>query len=408
MYILRILVILLFLDLFLDFRCCGAEVSLEWDSPPESNVVGYNVYYGVDSLSYTEVIAVGLANQVRLSNLEDSITYYFAVTSVDLSGLESPFSEELTFAPSGSCLIGLLNLSQVYDGTPKPVAVTTTPRDVAVQVTYNGQSVPPTDAGTYEVIGRVADPNYVGDITNILVIAKAQIPIEFSNLSQVYDGTPKSVDVSIPFPGALKVTYDGQFVSPTDAGNYRVDVTVDADDFTGSGTETLSIAKANASVFLKNLDQIYDGAPKTVAVTTSPEDLNTVVTYDANSQPPSAAGTYTVVAIIDDPNYQGSATSSLTIDPQTRHIRQSVTVNAATPPSTVPPTPASFTLSWLGAVNSVTVWQSSDLSSWSPLTNVFGPTDSLLVTPNPKSIFYRATSQDVGGTNWLKLWLRKL
>ena len=62
------------------------------------------------------------------------------------------------------------NLLQAYDGTAKPVSVTTTPPGVGVSVTYNGSPSAPTNAGNYTVAGTINDPNYQGSATNTLVV----------------------------------------------------------------------------------------------------------------------------------------------------------------------------------------------------------------------------------------------
>ena len=67
-------------------------------------------------------------------------------------------------------------------------------------------------------------------------------------------------------------------------------------------------------VLLGNLNQTYDGAAKTVSVTTLPTNLVVSVTYDGSASAPTNAGSYVVVATINEPNYQGSATNTLTIE----------------------------------------------------------------------------------------------
>ncbi len=72
-------------------------------------------------------------------------------------------------------IITLSNLRQPYDGTAKPVSVSTTPPGLAVSLTYSNASYAisanaPTNAGSYTVIGTVTDPNYYGIATNTLII----------------------------------------------------------------------------------------------------------------------------------------------------------------------------------------------------------------------------------------------
>jgi hypothetical protein len=76
-----------------------------------------------------------------------------------------------------------------------------------------------------------------------------------------------------------------------------------------------TLPPAPASVTLSNLTQTYDGTPKSVGVSTSPGGLPTTVTYNGSTMPPTAAGSYSVVATVTDPAYLGSATGTLTINP---------------------------------------------------------------------------------------------
>ncbi len=83
-------------------------------------------------------------------------------------------------------------------------------------------------------------------------------------------------------------------------------VMVDAIRFVGQALD--------ATVSLGNLTQTYDGTPKMPSYTTSPAGLNVWISYNGSTTPPVAAGSYAVVATIIDPNYAGSATSTLVIN----------------------------------------------------------------------------------------------
>ena len=72
-------------------------------------------------------------------------------------------------------LLALSNLRQPYDGTARPVSVSTTPSGLTVNLTYSNASYAvsshaPTNTGNYTVIGTVNDPNYYGSATNTLII----------------------------------------------------------------------------------------------------------------------------------------------------------------------------------------------------------------------------------------------
>jgi hypothetical protein len=79
----------------------SAAVALAWDPSSDTTVVGYNVYYGIASGSYTNIITVGAATTTTVSNLANGVTYYFAATTYAADGVESVFSAEASYAVPG-------------------------------------------------------------------------------------------------------------------------------------------------------------------------------------------------------------------------------------------------------------------------------------------------------------------
>lgn len=79
-----------------------ASVTLAWDKSPGTNViVNYNVYYGVTSATYTNVVSAGTNLTVAVTNLARGVTYWFAATAVDNAGLESDYSTEVFTTTKG-------------------------------------------------------------------------------------------------------------------------------------------------------------------------------------------------------------------------------------------------------------------------------------------------------------------
>lgn len=76
---------------------------------------------------------------------------------------------------------------------------------------------------------------------------------------------------------------------------------------------TLTINKAAASVSVGSQTRSYTGSALPATIATTPVGLNTSVTYNGNATAPTVAGTYAVDAAINDPNYSGSASGTLTI-----------------------------------------------------------------------------------------------
>jgi hypothetical protein len=145
----------------------------------------------------------------------------------------------------GTGTVNLVNLSQTYNGTARSVTATTTPTNLTVNITYNGFSDAPTNAGSYTVIGTISDANYQGSATNTLVISKAAGAVTLGNLSQTYDGTAKSASATTtPTNLTVNLTYNGSANAPTNAGSYTVIGTINDANYQGSATNTLVISKA--------------------------------------------------------------------------------------------------------------------------------------------------------------------
>jgi hypothetical protein len=151
------------------------------------------------------------------------------------------------------------------------------------------------------------------NITGFTPTEKLSAAVSLSNLSQVYDGSPKSVTITTDPSVTVDVTYDGSPTAPTNAGTYAVVATVNDPNYQGSVTGTLTITRAAATVALSGLTQSYDGNPKPVTVATNPANLSYAATYDGSATVPSAVGNYPVAVSVTDPNYQGSASGNLNI-----------------------------------------------------------------------------------------------
>ena len=75
----------------------GQSVTLAWNRSTDPTVVGYNIYYGRASGLYTNMINAGNATNATISSLIPGITDYFAVTTYNSSGVQSPFSNEVSY-----------------------------------------------------------------------------------------------------------------------------------------------------------------------------------------------------------------------------------------------------------------------------------------------------------------------
>jgi uncharacterized repeat protein (TIGR01451 family) len=90
----------------LDVRA-DQSVSLAWDPSPDTNVVGYAVYYGSASGAYDSRLDVGTNTLATVAGLLKGLTYFFVVTAYDADGLESEPSNEVSFDVPGFADIGI-------------------------------------------------------------------------------------------------------------------------------------------------------------------------------------------------------------------------------------------------------------------------------------------------------------
>ncbi len=180
----------------------------------------------------------GVARYLRFTGLSNSASPSVALAEWEVYG--TPWSK-------AAATVSLGNLAQTYDGTPKSATIDTVPEGLEVEVTYGGQTNPPSSAGLFEVIASVVDPDYAGSATGTLAVAPQ---VELLHLEQTYDGAPKTVDVQTApgDAGVVAVTYDGQSTPPVDAGSYVVAAEAVAGGCSGFAEATLIVAKASQTI----------------------------------------------------------------------------------------------------------------------------------------------------------------
>lgn len=212
--------------------------------------------------------------------------------------------------------IDAATLTQTYTGGPLGVGVIVVPDTVDYIVTYNGSATPPVNAGTYAVQVTVDDPNYVGSATATLVIQPAQVQfaIATNTLTQTYDGTPRTVGVTVtPSNAPYTVTYAGNTTPPVNAGTYAVQFVATGPNYTGSASATLAVQKATAQITIGALTQVYNAGPRPVTVSVTPTGTPFTVTYNGGVTVPVNAGTYAVVVTVNTANHQGTASATLVV-----------------------------------------------------------------------------------------------
>lgn len=85
-----------FTKVTLSFTGSAAQAKLVWDANTESDLAGYNIYYGLSSRVYGSPEGVGLSTSYPLV-FKDGKTRYFAVTAFDTAKNESDYSTEVVW-----------------------------------------------------------------------------------------------------------------------------------------------------------------------------------------------------------------------------------------------------------------------------------------------------------------------
>jgi formylglycine-generating enzyme required for sulfatase activity len=283
-----------------------------------------------------------------------------AASQTGNANYEAASTVSRTFAVTkANATVTLDNLAQTYDGTPKSATAATDPAGKSVIFTYGGSATAPTNSGSYEVVGTINDPIYQGNASGTLEITKAAQAITFAaipdklttdsvTLSATGGGSGNAVTFAVTegpatisngvlsFTGAGSVTITA---SQTGNANYEAAATV---------SRSFTVTKASATVTLGNLSQIFDGTPKTASATTDPVGKTVSFTYEGSSTAPSNAGSYAVVATLDDPIYQGSANGTLTI------AKAAQTITFANPGPQLANAPMNLSATGGGSGNAVT------------------------------------------------------
>jgi autotransporter-associated beta strand protein len=202
-------------------------------------------------------------------------------------------------------------VAEASSGLPVEFTVISGPAVVA------GNSLTLTGTGLVSVAAQQpGNPSYLSatQVQRDFLVLAAVAGVNFGPLQFTYDGTPKSVAVSTT-PAGLPVTltYDGAASAPVAAGSYTVAAVVNHQNYTGSATGTMTIQRADAPVTVTGLYQAYDGTPKPVTVSTAPTGLTVQIKYDGKAEAPFLPGSYEVVVIVEDSNYAGTLTETLTI-----------------------------------------------------------------------------------------------
>lgn len=226
-----------------------------------------------------------------------------------------PVSVTLQVSPANAMIV-LDDLWLLYDGTPKPVTVTTTPVGLSVTITYAGSATPPTYPGSYAVEVVSNEANYTASASGTLVIGAGITVRHAPVLNGTVEGSlqvllPESVVLNgsasvagdLLMPGTPSIRLNGQ---PAFGG------TLDGPGAAGSASHQVTLnGGARLRHVVRRIDAVgLPAVPSPVATTgtryvslnngsQSPDDFATIRNLTLNSNagvrsvPPGAYDTFT-------------------------------------------------------------------------------------------------------------------
>ena len=301
----------------------ASSVTLGWDPSPETGLVaGYRVYHGSISRGYSNVLTVANTTQATVTGLVEGVTYYFAVTTLANSGLESDYSTELVFVNTPS-----ITNTPNQPPTLNPIANRNINENVGLQ-TVNLTGITSGNASENQFLtvtatssnpALIPNPtvNYTSPNTSgFLTFTPASYGFGFANITvTVSDGQAQNGSISRTF---YVVVNDRPFISAIYDQFTVPDAPTTPFQFTVFDTETpasnlVLSATSSAPGLLPQTNIVFGGNASNRTMTLTPV--------------PGRSGTSVVSVAVSD----GSATSTTTfrfiVDPN----------SSPNPPATTPP-----------------------------------------------------------------------
>lgn len=259
---------------------------------------------------------------------------YAVVATVDGTDRAGTVSGTLTVAP-GAQTITFADLAPATFGDPTRALAATASSGLPIAYTATGSCAISggrlafTAGGSCTVTASQAgdaDRAAAPDVAQQLLVGRAAqhltvvVPLSLSvgaAPTALVASASSGLPVRVRATGVCTVDGAGLLATPH-AGSCRIDATQDGDAAYLPATPvgaTRAVAPAAAVLAVGGLRQTVDGTPKAVVLTVSPAGLTGVtVTYDGSAAPPSAPGTYRVVASLANPDYTAPPqTATLTL-----------------------------------------------------------------------------------------------
>ena len=251
----------------------------------------------------------------------NTATAYVGPVHVDITDPKADPVADFTFVPAtdhgihtfsvtlrkaGQWTVKTTDVGALFSGTSGTITVQPGPPAKLAFLTQPGNTFVDVAIPDFDVAVQDADDNVVDSSGAAITMAIGNNPTGVAVLS----GTAIVNAVN----GIA--TFDGLKLNKATPGYTLV---ASSGTLSEATSDSFDVGKGTATLSLSGLSHTYDGVQKSVTVTTSPAGLSGVsVTYDGSSTAPTNAGSYAVIASLDNPDYAATnATGTLVIDKAT-------------------------------------------------------------------------------------------
>ncbi|HJV66416.1 MAG TPA: fibronectin type III domain-containing protein [Geomonas sp.] len=296
----------------------AAIATLSWTPPTNyaggatiQDFVGYNVYLGTSSGSYTQKIDVGDLTSYTVNNLTDGTTYYFALTAYDSMGNESGYSSEVNNGGASSNTttptLYTISASAGAGGTISPSG------SVALSQGASQTFTIAPSAG-YTIAGVTVDGTSVGAVASYTfsnVTANHTIAASFAASTYTLIATASTGGTITPSGATTLASGGSQTYTITPAAGYHISgVTVDGTLVGSVSTYTFSNVVANHTIsasFVINTYSITGTAGS--GGTISPAGTTNVNSGGSQTYTITPAAGYSIAAVTVDGTPVGAVSS---------------------------------------------------------------------------------------------------
>jgi hypothetical protein len=224
-----------------DVSFSTASIPVITNTDPAAATYGSTLSFNIEAESPIEIMsydATGLPSGLTRSGATISgaptQTGSFPVTLSATNAAGTATKSITLTVNAANATIELGNLSHTYNGSPKSATAQTNPAGLPVVITYDGNTTPPTDAGSYAVTATIDSTTHTATASGTLKIAQAEQTVSFADPGTV--PPDQSVTLAASSSAGLPIAF--QLISGS--------ATIDGSTLTINGTGTV-VVRATAA-----------------------------------------------------------------------------------------------------------------------------------------------------------------